>query len=304
MPTPGKLLIVGNSSYFTTPTFTFVVEDRTFYVSTGLIASLSSPLSCLITLNMKEKGQGYATLEGVTPATFDRFLEWATKGFYTPPLPSVELQTEDEGIYGEPPEEVCADEDAAEAPFQAFVGWEDTPEESDGLGDDDENDVAWNSYEEPETASMLRQNVREAFYSREPTVRQVAIFTSPPRRNLNAWEKYTDIFLCHAQLYVFADAQDIQELKTLALEELHAVLAVFELHLERTIDVLDLLNYVYDNTVNPLHGEEPLRKMMSDYVSFEMDTLMLDGRFRDLILVDGGDMLADFMSSVAARIRP
>lgn len=253
---------------------------------------------------MKEKGQGYATLEGVTPATFDRFLEWATKGFYTPPLPSVEMQTEDEEILREPPEEVYADANAAEAHIQASVGGEDTPEESEGIGDDDKNDGECDGYEEQETASMLRQNLREAFYSREPSVRRVAIYTSPPRRNLHAWEKYTDIFLCHAQLYVFAYAQDIQELKTLALEELHAVLAVFELHLERTIDVLDLLNYVYDNTVNPLHGEEPLRRMMSDYVNFETDTLMLDGRFSDLILVDGGDMLADFMSSVAARIRP
>ena len=301
MLTCRRLLIAGNSSHFTTPTFTFVVQGRMFYVSTGLIASLSSPLNCLITLNMKEKGQGYATLEGVTPATFDRFLEWATKGYYTPPLPTVESQTEDEGISGEPPEE---DENAAAAPIQASVEGEDTPEGSGDSGDDDENDEDYDGYEEHETASMLRRNVREAFYSREPSVRRVAIYTSPPRRNLNAWEKYTNIFLCHAQLYVFADAQDIQELKTLALEELHAVLAVFELHLERTIDVLDLLHYVYDNTVSPLHGEEPLRRLMSDYVSFEMDTLMLDGRFCDLILVDGGDMLADFMSSVAARIRP
>ena len=36
---------------------------------------------------MKEKEQGYAILEEVTPDTFDRFLQWIYQGYYTAPQP-------------------------------------------------------------------------------------------------------------------------------------------------------------------------------------------------------------------------
>lgn len=300
-----RLLIVCHSTYFTTPTFTFLVQGRLFYVPTGLIASLSSPLNCLITLDMKEKSQGYATLEDVTAATFDRFLEWATKGFYTPPLPSVESWQEDEGTFGEPPEEVYENGAAAESPTEAPVREEDAPEEPqtfDDLWGSPKPEVS-EGYEEQATALFPRPNIREAFYSRVPSVRRTVICTSTPRRNIDSSERYTNVFLCHAQLYVFADAQDIQELKTLALEELHAVLAVFELHLERTGDIIELLRYVYANTARLWREEDPLRELLSDYVGFEMDILMEDGRFADLMAEGCGYMLQDFMSSVRKRIQ-
>lgn len=160
--------------------------------------SLSRPLNCLITLDMKEKHEGCATLQDVTAATFDRFLEWATKGFYTPPLPFEAPQPEDGWSSGDSPEEIHADGAAAEPPNEASIREENAAEElevsDDPWGDGSpENEVILEDYEEPEPepAPKLQPNSREAFYCRVPSVRRTAIYTPPPRKNLHAGAKFT-----------------------------------------------------------------------------------------------------------------
>lgn len=141
--------------------------------------------------------------------------------------------------------------------------------------------------------------MREVFFSRELTIRK----GPPPRKNLNASQDYTDIFLCHAQLYVFAEKYDIQELKNLAFEELHAVLAIFDLHVDRAGDIRALFHYAYGNVQRSAAGEGTLLRMLKDYMGFEMDTLMLDESFRELLKENINDMLEDYMLQVMARLK-
>ena len=247
---------------------------------------------------MKEKKQGHAVLKDMTAPTFDRFLEWATKGFYTPPSPAVDSQKEDESTCPGPSQETDAKGAATEE--------EDSDEESKDTDEDVEDSNSSSeegaSSSEEETASTSTLTTREVFYTRKPVVRRSAIKISPPRRNRTVTENYTNVFLCHAQLYVFADAQDIQPLKLLALDELYAVLGVFELYPGRIGDIVQLLRYVYANTVSPSQGTEPLRQMISNYVAFETDTLNKDGRFAASMIEDGGDMLRDYMSCVSKNV--
>lgn len=256
---------------------------------------------------MREKKQRYAVLEDVTAATFDRFLEWACKGFYTPPGPFSVTILED-GENGHMSKE--ANEDTA-SKTSANASYEKTSQNFyDNYGNflgrihnnGNNTSIEYSSGSVQGTASHSRQDLRQSFYSRKPDIRGDTN-TAPPRKNHEASENYTNIFLCHAQLYVFADAQDIQPLKLLALDELHAVLAIFELHPERTGDIVELLRYVYANTASPSEGEEPLKKVVADYVGFEMDVLMNDEDFSALMIADGGDMLRDYMSSVSKRIK-
>ena len=262
---------------------------------------------------MKEKKQGYAVLEDVDAPTFDRFLEWACKGFYTPPGPSNDVVIEngdhgqiskeaDQGIVSPTPRDLSYKSTTylftdSFGEYQGCIlkrGNSFFLRHSSGrIEGEDRLEGA---------VSRLRQNLRDSFYSRQPYVGRNTN-TAPPRKNREASEDYTNILLCHAQLYVFADAQDIQALKLLALDELHAVLAVFELHPERTGDIVELLRYVYAHTTTPSEGEEPLRKVVSDYMAFEMDVLMKDEYFAKSMFQDGGDMLCDFMSSVTKRIK-
>ena len=259
-------------SYFTSAPFKFIVEGQPFFAHSGLIAHVSKPLDRLINLEMKEKQQGYAVLEDVTAATFDRFLEWASKGYYTPPPPSIDLESEEEAedhakrkskepvpeAVGIIAEEINAPSPGGGESDEPIVEIVPVEEEIDnGWGGLGTSSGAKKSNKKPWKKPTLsrREKMREAFHSRQPMVRRGHINISPPRKNLNSSENYTEVFLCHARLYVFADLQDIQVLKSLALDELHALLAIFDLYQERTGDVVSLLRYAYANSGQCWPGE-------------------------------------------------
>ena len=149
--------------------------------------------------------------------------------------------------------------------------------------------------------SKTKQELKEAFLSRKYIVHRDMISIPPTRANRAANENYTEVFLSHARLYVFAEMYDIQILKTLAVEELHNMLAIFTLHPERTGDIIALLRYVYANTI-PTKGGKDLRTLLTDYVEYEMKLLMKDKKFNDVIIEEGGALLDDFMRMVAKRI--
>ena len=314
-------------SYFTSAPFKFIVEGQAFFAHSALISRLSEPLDRLINLEMKEKQQGYAVLEDVTAATFDRFLEWASKGYYTPPPPSIDPESEEivEDKSKRQPEEPIPAEAVIERagfrfqPVAAEVDIRPEPRgtEDEGFGTSsgskkkkkkvfswEEDEPTFERREnKDESTSKRRENMRESFHRRQPVVRRGHINLAPPRKNLNKSENYTETFLCHARLYVFADLQDIPELKSLALDDLHALLAIFDLYQERTGDIVSLLRFAYANTAPGLL-KGSLRGVLTDFVGVEMDVLMLDNEFREAMIENGGDMLEDFMSVVMKRIRP
>lgn len=251
---------------------------------------------------MAEAQKGFATLEDVDEGTFIRFIEWAHRGFYT----AAEYST----LVEEDPDTAGSRTDDDQASNNgAIPDAEDKPE---ALLDEDD----WAGYQAPVKKNKskgiklshnpppptAREDLIQSFVSRKPVERKSAIGIPPPRRNQSSAEDYSDVFLSHARLYVFAEKYDIQPLKMLALDELHAVLAIFTLYLERTEDIVDLLRYVYANTGEPREGVEDMRTLMTHYVGYEMETLIKDTNFRDLMIEDQGDLLGDFMDMVGKRI--
>ena len=123
-----------------------------------------------------------------------------------------------------------------------------------------------------------------------------------PRQNSNEQEDYSEVFLGHARLYVFADKYDIQTLKEFAIEELHATLAVYTLYQERTGDIVTLLRYVYANTAESKSGVEDLRTLLTQYMEIEIDTLIKDEELERLTMEDGGPLLADLMKVMRNKL--
>ena len=122
-----------------------------------------------------------------------------------------------------------------------------------------------------------------------------------PRGNKAPEEDYTEVFLGHARMYVFAEKYDIEPLKTLALLKLHRTLSIFTLFRERVGDIITLLKYVYANTAEAVDGNEDTRTMLAHYVGCEIETLIKDGEIKDLML-DNGDMLGDFLKMFALSV--
>ena len=148
-----------------------------------------------------------------------------------------------------------------------------------------------------------KDRLRESFLRRKATVRQESIAVPAPTPNKRPNEDYSDVFLSHAKLYVFADTYDISTLKTLALENLQTVLAIFTLYKERTGDIIALLKYIYAHTrESAADGTEDLRTLLTHYMGFEMETLMKDEDLRVLMIDDQGALLSDFFKAVDERV--
>lgn len=82
-----------------------------------------------------------------------------------------------------------------------------------------------------------------------------------PRKNAEGCEDYTNVFLCHAKLYVVADTYDIPSLKQLSIHRLHATLKEFNLYPSRMNDIATLAKYVFENT----SPQDKIRDMITLY---------------------------------------
>lgn len=122
-----------------------------------------------------------------------------------------------------------------------------------------------------------------------------------PRANTTPSEDYTDTFLSHARLYMFAERFDIQPLERLVLGNLHQTLANFTDWPDYVNDVVELLIYVYGNTEPARNGDEPMRMMLSHYVGIEMDMMLEAAVFQDLS-IQNQDFLSDFCAHIMKRI--
>lgn len=118
-----------------------------------------------------------------------------------------------------------------------------------------------------------------------------------PRPNASSSEDYTEVFLSHARVYVFAEKFDIQPLKRLALKILHETLIIFSLHPQRVNDIVALIEFVYNETCVPVKGSEPMRDMLKHLMSVYTPVLSEEKGFRDL-LEENRDVLDDYCSCV------
>ena len=285
---------------------------------------------------MAEAQKKYANIEDVSGDTFVRFIQWAYNGYYDAAKYVLDLESPNSSDNKNNDTNIAINE-PAKSPLYFSVEPEEAPAPAEEPVPDRileyevepaapellarswgtcnsrkksskrEKRVIYDDYDpvpysNVSTTRSSKQSLKESFIKRKETVRKYSISLPQPRENQAPNEDYTDVFLSHARLYVFAEKYDIQPLKALALEELQAMLAIFNLHIERTGDIIALLRYVYENTCESAEGVENMRTLMTHYVGYEMDTLMKDDDFRDLMIEDGGALLGDFMKMVGKRI--
>lgn len=227
----------------------------------------------MINGEMVEVKKGSTDLKNVDQGTFVRFIQWAYRGYYDVVEFCIDYNEEGEAV-------ATAADGAAIVRVRNAQMLE--PE-------DDESEA------DEYTTLSKKDRLKKSFIRRETTV-------APPRANRYENESYKEVFLCHARLYVFAEQYDIQPLKMLALDEIHATLAIFTLWEKRTGDIVTLLRYVYANTTESANGTEDLRSLLAQYLGFEMDTMIKDEEFKALMIEEGGALLGDFMKLVGQRI--
>lgn len=304
------------SSVYASAPFKFIVEGEPLYIHSDLVSLHSKPLDRMIHAPMAEAQKGFATLEDVDDGTFVRFIEWAHKGYYTAAEFTTDEARSSRTSGNQNHDEVVPTTQEADFPGETIrLASEENFDFAPVIEAEPEPEpMSWDaplasSYKKGKKVKKVihfdrldqKGGLKESFISRRYTVRQSAVEIPPPRPNHHPEEDYTDVFLSHVQLYVFADAYDIQPLRVLALEELHATLAIHTLYPERTGDIIALLRYVYANTRKLREGVEDVRNLVTQYVGYEMGMLIRDPAFGDLIIKDGGDLLGDILRMLGQR---
>lgn len=233
----------------------------------------------MINGHLSEAQQGFALLEDVDKASFVRFVRWLYSGEY----PALEHATVAMELSSTP---------AHDAP------------KNDEL-DDEWGFASTKKSKKKKGRDVEKGTLKEAFISRKydwDNAWDTSTFSvPPPRSNKAADEDYTEVFLCHARIYVFAEKYDIQSLKILALRKLQQTLAIYTLYPERVGDIIILLKYVYANTIESTPNVEDIRTMLAHYIGCEMDVLVKDGEIKEL-LANNKDMLSDFLNMFSVRI--
>ena len=269
--------------------------------------------------HMAEAQEGYVVPSDVDEETLVRFAEWTYTGYYNPADHSVAQGKDDVGnkIAAPATNKSVADESPSPSPpnfdmARPLFGTSGTSGTSiwgpTSYKQNSKKQKRGNVWEEPPhefsparaTSKSSKDKIKESFISRKSTTRQEHIAVPPTRPNKRPDEDYTEVFLSHAKLHVFADKYDIQTLKMLSLENLQLTLAVFTLYEERTGDITALLRYIYD-CAQILPGMDEMRGLMIEYMAFEMETLMKDQGFKDL-MEHRRDLIEDFMKVVQKRI--
>ena len=315
---PTKTFSHFSCSVYTSVPFEFIVEGESLYIHRDVVSLHSKPLDRMMNGHMEEAQKGSATPKEVDKDTFTRFIEWSYKEYYTAAeftivaedgSDSAGLCTEDERVAEEPVQttNIPAVEDGAlmprnepDIPFNPFNQVVEEEHRWGGFGSTNSKKGKSKKGSHWPQSRTAKADIRDSFNSRE---RKSAVKgPSPPRGNTSPAEVYSDVFLSHARLYVFAEKYDIQILKMLALDELHATLKVYNLYPERTSDIIDLLRYVYCNTSEPSEGVEDLRTLMTQYMGCEMDILTKDEDFKGFMIEDGGAVWNDFMPMVSRVI--
>ena len=124
-----------------------------------------------------------------------------------------------------------------------------------------------------------------------------------PRQNKESCEDYTQVFLCHARLYVFSDRYGIEPLLELTQQKLRLTLSTFNLFDERVSDIIELVRYTYEHTMEHEEGIDKLRSLVMDYVTCQMEAIVKDKDFITM-LQEPGALAKDLVLKSLRRLFP
>ena len=276
-------------------------EKKPIHVHTEAIAQQSGALNALINGHMMEAQTKSATLEDVDEETFVRFCQFAYTGDYAVPGFLTEEKSDTASdVQVASDGQARSDSNIADPVPEPAPVEEPTPVEEIALEAVVDDWGAWGKPKKPKKPSKkvrLRQSFEERAYPL-PESQKRYLKECTPRVNGSPDEDYTNVFLGHARLYIFAEKWGVDSLKALTLNKLHRTLLTFNLYRGRIGDIIKLVNYAYSEDM-PDHDD--LRPLVTHYVACEIDTIEASELFLCL-LEDGGPFVRDFWCKVRERI--
>jgi hypothetical protein len=106
-------------------------------------------------------------------------------------------------------------------------------------------------------------------------------------RDLSSASPTTESLLYHAKIYIFAEKYLIDNLRILSLRKLHASLQDFDLTLETSENILELLEFAYTHTARQESSENELRALIVHYAACKIKILKQNVNLRSLLEANG-----------------
>ncbi|GBF61547.1 hypothetical protein TMEN_4051 [Trichophyton mentagrophytes] len=256
--------------------FTFLIgpEKVPFVVNSEAIAKQSSVLHGLVNGNMLEAQSKTVVWPDVDEDTFVRFCEFCYLDNYSPPSCGWDGNTVEEAVPVENDTQFeklahALESHLASRPKQSLEARSDLTEDQ--------------QYLLPERCTQFTEQFE-------------------PFSNVTDDQDFTPVFLGHARLYVIADKYCIEALKELVLFKLHTTLKGFTLFPKRIGDLVKLIQFVYteDNTRGGSKQIDPLRKLVTRYMTTVLKDIAVNPAFLGLLL-EGGEFVSDFWTVVWAK---
>ena len=249
---------------------------------------------------MAEAAEGVATIEDIDEDTFARFCDYVYQRSYQEAPPSSTGQI----LFGpfEPRDFEESGEDSDEEYIdEASTDEASTDEEDSDEEESDEKEAEDDSWVIKQRGFIVPPNREEAwqrFLSLKYNVDEKAVELGP---DISPLENYTETFLSHAKLYVFADRYDVEHLRQLCLHELHKTLRRLTIYPTRAADVASLLEYVYAHTPDRVGEIDQLRSLVVQYICCCVEFVFQDETFQEVIKGENSAFV-DLMKHLTQRL--
>ena len=245
-------------SITSSPIFTFVVgpDHKEHTIHSALVAHQSKALNALINGQAKEAINRIVVWDETDEETFIRFSQFVYTGSYD----EAEFQERkvDEAI----PNHELSDLDSVNE-LQAQPVIKRKPKKSLETADlESKRAQLWYTF----TTLYAPPSFKSQCYVNGPN------------------DDYSNVFLCHARIYVFADYHGIDDLQTLSLLNLRRALTRFVLHADGCGDIIQLVQYCYENTIEKGSPGDALQSLICFYAACKMEDLWKDAVFQDLTI--------------------
>ncbi|KAG6127750.1 hypothetical protein E4U38_006093 [Claviceps purpurea] len=272
--------------------FKFVVgkEEKEIYMHSALVAKWSKVLDKMMNSPFIEGQQGYAVLADEDVKTVAAFAEFVYTGDY-------QLSSEESPPDSPKPHSTadCKDNDKElgrprNDHWEAFAGYQGPPTKG---------APRTFTYHCPKCFDTWSNGYNQTFCPNCGSL--VTCPSAPPAPVLNPGSMrtdYSEFFIAHAKVFVFADCYGIDALIDLSTRKLHQALCGFRLSKARVGDILALVRFCYERP-----GPDKLKRLVASYSAAIMDpgvsNLMADC-FQQL-LKERGDFAADMAWFLASR---
>lgn len=274
--------------------FEIIAESgqKKFSVHSNILTAQSKPLAAIATRALKEATERKIELLDWDGDTVERFVDFLYLGDYQVPDPEPFIQTGGSAVTPSEdlPREVAYTPDNVRPHSSLSLRSGTTLRGDESVIEPDRPlTPLWQLYESPVADQGQDNKLDRFFYNLDPSKHD-----------------YQCALLAHAKLYCLAQYEEVEALEGLTLQRLLKTLMPLrptESSPHLATNVVQLLKYVYRHTKppGPASGEEPMRRIVSQFAALNFPALQGTEDMKGVIQ-EGGEFLNDVLNKVCRQL--